>query len=127
MRHPYWRTRVIARISRLLLSIRGQPIYEIERAGGWGTFRRGIIEASPICAACGGTRRLQVHHKRPYHLFPELELVEDNCIVLCDDGPGRMSCHHVIGHGGNWMSYNPCVVADAENFRRMLRAMKWSR
>ena len=84
--------------------------------------RREFIKQNPRCAACGSRilPKLQVHHRKPFHLFPELELVEENLIVLCEDGPMNTNCHGLIGHCGNWSDYNENVVTDAEHQRSML-------
>ena len=31
------------------------------------------------CAVCSGKKAVQLHHKKPRHLFPKLALDEDNC------------------------------------------------
>jgi hypothetical protein len=65
-------------------------------------------------------KRLQAHHIKPFHLFPELELVESNWVPLCEGNPS-MNCHLVLGHLGNFASYNLLVVADASKWlARML-------
>jgi 5-methylcytosine-specific restriction protein A len=80
------------------------------RAGGWRTVEKHFLIAHPICAVCGGKKWLQVHHKKPFHLHPELELDDKNLITLC---MGRKECHLKIGHGNNWKAYNPHVELDA--------------
>jgi hypothetical protein len=62
---------------------------------------------------CGRTKNLNAHHKKPFHLFPELELATDNLFPLCETGPGSTNCHCLIGHCGDWTKYNPYVVEDA--------------
>ena len=66
-----------------------------------------------VCAACGRTTHLQVHHIEPFHLRPELELDPANLITLC---MGSYECHLVIGHGDSFRCYNPNVVEDAKKF-----------
>lgn len=65
-----------------------------------------------VCAACGTDKHLQVHHKKPFHLFRSLELVKSNWIVLCET-PGK-NCHLNDGHLGDWKIYNPLVVQTAK-------------
>ena len=68
------------------------------------------LKLEPTCKACGGNVKLQVHHKKPFHLHPELELDQNNLITLCmvpDD------CHLYIGHGDNFKCYNNEVVEDS--------------
>lgn len=62
------------------------------------------------CRACGGARKLELHHIQPVHIYPELELVPANVITLCM-GPHR--CHFEVGHLCNWDNWNTNVVADA--------------
>lgn len=77
----------------------------------WPGVRRTHLSSHPTCAACGSRRSLQVHHKIPYHLRPELELEPGNLITLCEQ-PG--TDHHLhVGHKGDWRSYNPNVEAEA--------------
>jgi predicted HNH restriction endonuclease len=75
----------------------------------WDAVRDRAVAQSPACACCGTRQKkvLQVHHIKPFHLFPELELDPRNLIVLC------VVCHFLIGHLKNWSSYNPDVFADA--------------
>jgi hypothetical protein len=58
---------------------------------------------------------VQVHHVRPFHLRPELELDPDNLISLCM-AEGR-HCHLAVGHGGDFKAYNLHVRTFAENAR----------
>ena len=65
---------------------------------------------------------MNVHHKKPFHLFPELELESTNLITLCMDGD--KDCHIKLGHGGSFKAYNPNVEEDvkvvAQNFNMEL-------
>src|SRR6185369_3917691 len=72
------------------------------RSPKWRTVEKAQLVAHPTCAACGGTIRLNVHHIKPYHLFPELELEPTNLITLC---MGPMECHLRLGHGGLFRAY----------------------
>lgn len=86
----------------------------MSRSSGWHRVRADYLEKHPTCAACGADEDLQVHHIKPYHLFPELELVEGNLITLCEK-PGH-SCHFTFGHLHDWYSYNLAVRDDAEQY-----------
>lgn len=81
------------------------------RSGKWRGVRDKHLEAFPDCAACGGTKMLNVHHKMPFHLRPELELDPANLITLCEV-PSH-ACHFALGHCFNWSAYNPHVEEDA--------------
>ena len=64
-----------------------------------------------MCRGCGTKKHLQVHHKKPFHLHPELELDPKNLITLCMD---VWRCHIELGHSGDWKAYNPHVEDDAD-------------
>jgi 5-methylcytosine-specific restriction endonuclease McrA len=81
-----------------------------ERSSHWPTVQHRFIKKHPVCEACGGTMHLNVHHKKPFHLYPELELEPSNLITLCMDGD--KDCHIKLGHGGNFKAYNPNVEED---------------
>lgn len=87
------------------------PFFCAPRSPQWEKVRGVWIKANPICAACGGIVMCQVHHKKPFHLFPDLELDPSNFITLCES-PNRL-CHLRIGHCFVWADYNPFVVEDA--------------
>jgi len=77
------------------------------RSSKWPAVRWAWLKKHPQCVICGGTEYLQVHHARPYHLFPELELVETNFRTLCEK-PSR-NCHLVFGHCYSWKWWNPLI------------------
>jgi 5-methylcytosine-specific restriction endonuclease McrA len=91
--------------------IKGKPLSL--RSPHWETVRKNHIKLEPSCAACGIKSHLQVHHKLPFHLHPELELVQSNLITLCEQA-GDAGCHLKIGHLGDWKSFNPNVETDAK-------------
>jgi hypothetical protein len=64
-----------------------------------------------------------VHHIRPFHLHPELELEQDNLITLCEKR--AHDCHFQVGHFMNWSWFNPDVRVDAADYlsERIKRAM----
>jgi len=96
----------------------------VPRSPKWSAFRRRHIKRQPICQACGCDvpAMLAVHHVKPFHLYPELELDAGNVITLCERG--AFSCHWFFGHGGrDWSDWNPTVVADAAHVRGMLAAI----
>ena len=95
------------------VSIVREKIKSITRSNKWDEVRDTFIEKNSSCAACGSTKKLQVHHIKPFHLHPELELEESNLITLCMD---KNDCHLNVGHGDSWRCYNPNVKSDAEKF-----------
>lgn len=77
----------------------------------WPEFRADFIKENPRCAVCKRTDRLQVHHKIPFHVAPELELDRRNVVVLCARRK-VLNCHLIFGHLGNFRRINPFVDAD---------------
>lgn len=59
------------------------------------------------CLACGQRDGLSGHHVVPFHLRPDLELVEANVVPLCSD-----RCHIVFGHFNDFRLDNPAVRDD---------------
>jgi hypothetical protein len=95
-----------------------------KRSKHWNKIRDQFLEQHCQCAACGSTKNLNVHHKLPFHLHPELELDPANLITLCMDN----DCHLLIGHGTNFKAYNPNVDVDvqfvSENRADLMAAIK---
>ena len=81
-----------------------------KRSPEWGKLEHAFVKAYPTCAACGATTKLQVHHKHPFHIHPELELDPNNLVTLCME-VGK-ECHLYVGHGDSWRAYNPNLEAD---------------
>lgn len=86
------------------------------RSSGWSKVRKEHLKKEPCCAACGKTSKLEVHHIKPVHQFPELELEPSNLITLCAD-----PCHLIFGHLKYWKSWNVDVVADCNEYYEKLK------
>jgi hypothetical protein len=84
------------------------------RSPAWDDVRDKHLKDHPECVACRTNKKLQVHHIRPFHLHPELELDPKNLITLCMEGDN--DCHLKIGHGGSFKYYNPDVEEDSVIF-----------
>lgn len=77
-----------------------------KRSPKWRTVRNEYARTHHFCEICGRDK-IQVHHRKPFHLFPELELEPTNLISLCAD-------HHLtFGHLGSYHSYNENIEEDA--------------
>jgi 5-methylcytosine-specific restriction endonuclease McrA len=77
----------------------------LERSPKWRQARYDwVVHHQPQCMLCWGSEKLQVHHKFPFHLHPELELDPTNFITLCEGGRG-VNCHYLAGHGCDWKRY----------------------
>lgn len=85
------------------------------RSYKWSKLRKEHLKKEPCCQACGSCVKPEVHHIKPFHLHPELELDPDNLITLCDK-----YCHFIFGHLMNWKSYNPEVRQDAQEYRKKI-------
>jgi len=84
-----------------------------KRSPAWSKVEHAYKASNPSCACCGSQKRLQVHHCKPFHLHPELELDPSNLITLCMD----LDCHLLVGHGDNFKDYNPDVREDSARVR----------
>lgn len=78
------------------------------RAPGWTKFRNDVLKRHPFCSACPKKIKLEVHHIKPFHLYPSEELKLANVIVLC------ARCHLLFGHKDNWKDFNLYVAKDAQ-------------
>ena len=85
---------------------RVEDLFGAPRSPRWRSFREEYLQRHPTCAACGAAEGVDLHHIRPVWKYPELELVEENCLPLC--GHPR-NCHWSVGHGFNWRDYRPGV------------------
>ncbi len=83
-----------------------------KRSGKWAALSKRFLKGK-ACAVCGRKKELVAHHKKPFHLFPELELDESNLIPMCEGDV--VNCHLSVGHLFSFMSYNPAVATDAAN------------
>ncbi|HTK07862.1 MAG TPA: HNH endonuclease [Ktedonobacteraceae bacterium] len=85
------------------------------RSPEWPRVAHEHLSHEPACVVCGHRGRgLQVHHIKPFHLYPELELDPKNLITLCEI---RGRTHHLlVGHLGDWESYNKRVRVDAKRY-----------
>jgi hypothetical protein len=91
-----------------------------KRSGKWPTVRKAFLKDHPNCAVCGGNKKVEVHHKHPFHVHPELELEPTNFISLCENDKDGVNCHLLFGHLGNFKSVNLSVEADAENWNKKI-------
>lgn len=92
--------------------------YGVEsRSPEWPAVAHAHLAKEPACRVCGHQGQgLQVHHIKPFHLFPELELDPNNLITLCEL---RGRDHHLlIGHLDDWESYNPQVRTDVNKYHK---------
>jgi 5-methylcytosine-specific restriction enzyme A len=86
--------------------------FGVPRDPKWPAKEKEHLKKEPKCRCCGSTKKLNVHHKIPYHIDKSKELDNDNLITLCMDH----NCHFFIGHLLNWESYNENVEEDADKW-----------
>lgn len=80
-----------------------------KRSPEWPKVRKAWLKEHPECAACGGKKKVEVHHRLPFHLHPEKELDPTNFISLCE---AKKECNHHLhfGHLGDYKLENPRVT-----------------
>jgi 5-methylcytosine-specific restriction protein A len=105
---------VLKKISDTLKGIPGT------RSPKWAAVRKQFLQENPVCALCGGAALLEVHHKLPFHLHPELELEPSNLITLCESSKGGVTCHLFFGHLGDYKSFNKNVDKDVKSWNSKL-------
>ncbi len=82
------------------------------RSAKWHARRLVHLKRQRACLVCGSANPLwlEVHHKYPFHFVvelgrPDLELDERNLYTICDQHEDK---HHLlVGHLGDYRSYNP--------------------
>lgn len=99
--------------------------YDTPRSPQWQGVRHAHLAKEPSCRACGGHDFLEVHHIKPFHLFPELELDDANLITLCMH-PSH-SCHFVQGHLLDYQAYNLSVEEDATRYFTEVQSRKYDK
>lgn len=101
-------------IENLKHFIFGDPIFGgVPRSPLWSAVRKQHLKKFPRCAVTGSTTDLEVHHIKPYHLYPELELQDSNLITLTTKF-GSLNVHLWFGHLGNFQSWNENVREDSQ-------------
>ena len=95
--------------ANLIKAANRDMLHTSKRSSKWPGVHKKHLKANPVCQACGATTNLEVHHKKPFHLHPDLELDPTNLITLCMEN----DCHLYVGHGDDFKAYNPNVQEDA--------------
>jgi 5-methylcytosine-specific restriction protein A len=101
--------------------IREHIVKRLTRSSGWSKVRKAYVKNNPFCAACGTTRKLEVHHIKDFSTHPELELDPENLVTLCRAGT---QCHLTFGHLGSWKSINSEVKKDTEWFIKKVKTRR---
>lgn len=94
--------------------IQGKAPLGHKRSNHWPTVRKHHLEQNPVCIVCGDKEKLEVHHIKPFHEHPELELEPTNLITMCESKSYGIICHLLVGHNGSYKKINPNVLEDAK-------------
>lgn len=94
-------------------------IQGVPRSPEWDTVRKKWLKENPRCVVCDRTTKLNVHHIKPYHLYPELELDLTNFVTLCENT--GINCHFIFGHLGDWIAYNPTITEDSKQMNDKIK------
>jgi 5-methylcytosine-specific restriction protein A len=108
-------------IKHLIDAAKGKHPLGAARSGHWPTVRKQHLALHPVCEVCGGAVKLEVHHIRPFHLHPDLELDPANLVTLCEANKGGANCHLLFGHLGNFKSFNVEVTTDAPHWSEKIK------
>jgi len=102
---------------------RDERLFGTRRSSGWRKVRKEFIKGK-VCAVCGGSKDLEVHHIVPFNINPARELDPKNLIVLCDNKKNGVRCHLWFGHLGNYMLTNRTVRRDAKRWNIKIERAK---
>jgi 5-methylcytosine-specific restriction enzyme A len=103
---------------------RGLVAPDVRRDPRWAKESREWLAEHAECELCGhdAIEDLEVHHERPYHLFPELEMDRQYWHALCRR---PHDCHRLWGHLSDFSLYNPILresIVIVKLFVRMAKA-----
>ena len=71
---------------------------------GWQRCKKEFYKKVPkVCVMCNNKKSVELHHKLPRHIRPDLAVDMTNLIALCK------SCHLRSGHGGSYFKYNETI------------------
>jgi hypothetical protein len=108
-------------IERITDTLQGKAPLSAKRSPKWSSVRKEFLKSNPVCACCGGVKKLQVHHIKPFHTHPELELDTDNLITLCRRKKYGIDCHLLVGHLGWFKNINNHVIEDSQLWNQRLK------
>lgn len=101
-----------------ILGLQG-PTFGAARSARWPGVQKTFLKQNPVCSVCSTKGNvlnpLNVHHKQPFHVKPELELDPKNLITLC------RKHHFLFGHLMKWASWNVDVEVDSATWRLKIK------
>lgn len=104
--------------------IQGKAPKGARRSSAWRKIRKAHITKYPYCSVCGRKSKVEVHHKIPFHVAPDLELHPDNLTTLCENKKNGINCHLLVGHLGNYRKVNLSVDIDVMTWRMKLEVFE---
>ena len=104
--------------------IDGKRNWNQKRSTEWPKIREAHLKNNPICDVCGSSMNVEVHHIKPFHLYPELELDPSNLISLCETKKYGVNCHLFFGHLGNYRAENPHLLEDVKIWKKRFEERK---
>lgn len=107
-------------IKTLTDRIQGKAPKGAKRSSKWRKVRKIHLKANPTCAVCKSRKKVEVHHKIPFHITPDLELKETNLLSLCENKKYGLNCHLLIGHLGNYRRFNDDIEMDVFIWNRKI-------
>ena len=57
-------------------------VFASDRSNQWPKARKAYVKLHPVCELTGISGDINVHHCKPFHFYPELELDPTNFITL---------------------------------------------
>lgn len=90
------------------------------RSPEWPKVRKAFLAKNTKCAVCGSSVKLEAHHIKPFHIYPEEELNPNNLIALCESKSFGMICHMEVGHSGNYRFENINVEKDVKTAKSII-------
>ena len=111
-------------LKKIVDAIQGKAPLSATRSSKWPKARKEHLEKNSECAVCSGVKSIEVHHIKPFHEQPDLELDPSNLITLCESKDNGINCHLAFGHLGNYKNANPAVRKDAQVWNKKLKTAK---
>jgi len=108
-------------VKDIIDNIQGKKPWLKKRNKLWYKVRKIFLKDNCTCAVCGGNKKIEVHHIKPFYLFPELELDINNLITLCENKKYGVNCHLLFGHLGDYKKYNINVINDVKIWKDKLQ------
>lgn len=99
------------------------PLFKT-RSKLWKAKRDWFLSVNKSCAICGSRYKLEVHHIKPFHLFPDLELDDNNLITLCEGYQNGFNCHLYFAHLGNYKHANANLIQNIEIYKKLVKDIK---